>query len=515
VQPSPRSSAQATVATALLAGLAVALSFLVQGHTGFGLADEGYLWYGVQRVLAGEVPIRDFSAYEPGRYLWSAAWCAALGDPGLVSLRISILLFQWLGLWTALLLVARHGGSPGWRWLVFSTAILLLWTVPQHKAFDIALSIGFVAVYTALIERPTPGRCFAAGLYLGLAAIFGRNHGHYGAIAGLGTLCWLALTRPGIGLARGALLWLAGTGVGFAPFAIALWAVPGLGTALFQSLLLLKEQGTTNLTLPVPWPWETPYLTLGWAEGTRQLLIGLGFVALPVYAVGAGLLALRSCRRALSPNPLLVASALVALTYAHHAFARTDAAHLAQGAFAGLIGVLAFAGRASPRVRLAIALPLLVASASVTLPLHPGWAAWRNGAWRTVQVAGDRLLVDPGTAALCDLLVELADRYAPKGRAFYAAPHWPGAYALLGRRSPTWEIYPTLPRSPAFQAREIARLEAADPGFAIVGEWSTGGPWGKRFRQTHPLILEFLEERYSPVIDLALAPQLQAFRAPP
>ena len=50
-------------------------------------ADEGYLWYGVQQTLAGRWPHRDVKSYEPGRYLWSAAFARVfLRDPGVVVL---------------------------------------------------------------------------------------------------------------------------------------------------------------------------------------------------------------------------------------------------------------------------------------------------------------------------------------------------------------------------------------------------------------------------------------------
>src|SRR5678809_1221711 len=79
--------------------LTVVLSFgwfLIDGNVGINLADEGYLWYGLRALRAGLIPIRDFHAYDPGRYFWVAGWSMFLGQ-GLVSMRAACVAFQCIG----------------------------------------------------------------------------------------------------------------------------------------------------------------------------------------------------------------------------------------------------------------------------------------------------------------------------------------------------------------------------------------------------------------------------------
>lgn len=148
------------IQTLALATFVVFLSFVWQGNKGFNLWDEGFLWYGAQRVMLGEVPIRDFMAYDPGRYYWSATIMRLWGDNGIMALRASVAIFQAIGLFVGLLLIARTVKKQNFFYLLISAITLVVWMYPRHKLFDISLSILLIAVLTFLVQNPTSRRFF-------------------------------------------------------------------------------------------------------------------------------------------------------------------------------------------------------------------------------------------------------------------------------------------------------------------------------------------------------------------
>ena len=165
----------------VLSALLVALFFLLQGDVGFNLSDEGFLWYGTIQTALGQVPIRDFQSYEPGRYYWGAFWFKLLGSDGILTLRLSQAVFQFIGLTLGLLLLRRLFGS--WIALTCAAIILLRWMVPTWKIYEPVILIAAIYFAVLLIEQPSVMRQLAAGIFVGLAAFFGRNHGLYCAVA--------------------------------------------------------------------------------------------------------------------------------------------------------------------------------------------------------------------------------------------------------------------------------------------------------------------------------------------
>src|SRR5687768_6153892 len=212
--------------------------FLWQGHKGFSLWDEGFLWYGAQRVRLGEVPIRDFMSYDPGRYYWSAALMSLWRDNGIIALRGAVAVFQVMGLFVALLLIAQSVRAPSFPYLFLSAITFAVWMYPRHKLFDISLSILLIGVLAFLVQHPTSRRYFLTGLCVGLVAVFGRNHGVYGVLGSLGVMVWLTIKRVDEpGFLKGVTLWAIGVMAGFAPMLLMVLLVPGFDAAFWKSLL--------------------------------------------------------------------------------------------------------------------------------------------------------------------------------------------------------------------------------------------------------------------------------------
>ena len=438
--PGPSLASRALTALLVSSTLVIG-SFLWQGNYGFDISDEGYLWYGVQRALNGDVPIRDFMSYDLGRYYWSAALMGMLRNDGIMALRAAVAAFQLVGLFVGLLLLSRGRSRSDVVLFTLAAITLLAWMYPRHKLFDISLSIILIGILTFLVQQPSRRRFFLAGAGIGLVAVFGRNHGVYGVAGILGVIIYLACRELSVRRLVSALAYCVfGIVVGYLPTLVMIAAVPGFAGAFWEGIRALLETGT-NLPLPVPWPWRVPIAQSPLATAAAEVLTGLLFIAIVVFGVCSLLWIVRQALRQKPVVPEFVASAALALPYSHYAFSRADVGHLAHSIFPFLIGVFVMLTDWSLKTRWIIASAMAVASLLIMLPLHPGWDCRVNQKCVAADVAGNELKV---TLHFADTLAALkisADQYAPNGRSFVVTPLWPGAYALLRRKSPMWEIY--------------------------------------------------------------------------
>jgi len=338
--------------------------FMWQGAKGFGLWDEGYFWYGVQRVTQGEVPIRDFMAYDPGRYYWSAAFMGLLNNHGMMALRASMAIFQAMGLFVGLWLIVRNGKKQNIFYLLLCATTLSAWMWAYFKVPDTSISIFLIGVLVFWIENPTSRNYFVSGFCIGLAAFFGRNHGVYGIVGSVAAMVWLNFGQvEKIGFIKGVALWTSGVIVGFMPVLLMALLIPGFAAAFLEMIrFLLFEIKATNLALPMPWEWVIDFVSLPLIRTIRTVSVSLFFYGILAFGVLSVVWVVWQKIRGKEVSPVLVASSFLAFPYAHYAYSRADVWHLALGIFPLLIGCLVLLAQKSAKIKYPSAILLCIAS---------------------------------------------------------------------------------------------------------------------------------------------------------
>jgi len=453
----------AVLATAVLVPAVLHLAF---GRQHLNLADEGYLWYGVKRTLAGELPLRDFQAYDPGRYHWCALLAPLFGD-GIVGVRAAVSAYAALGLAAGLSVLARAVRHPAA--LVAGGILLGLWLFPRHKLFEPATALLVMWATVRLLEAPTPRRHLVAGLVVGLSGYVGRNHALYAGLASAAAIALDAWKDPRPGLARRAGAWIGGVALGCAPFAVLMLFAPGFARGLLDSVLLFLDRGA-NLSRAWPWPWDLSLRGLNRTEVWRELTEVVAFL-LPVAAAPVLVwTTVRAPRETWRARASLSGATVVGTVYLHHASVRSDVFHLAQGLpplFVALLSLPLVAGAGRARtVALWSAFALLTGAVAATWNQTLSSTLYGREL-RERTVAGERLLLSPSQAAYLPAIEHTLG--ARLGEApIFIAPNRPSLYCVLGKSAPTWWIYYFWKLSPEEQEGTIARLEERGVDWALI-----------------------------------------------
>ena len=476
--------------------------FMWQGMTGLNLRDEGYLWYGAKAMLSGDVTFRDYSGYDPGRYLLSAATMMFMGDTGILPVRIAAMLCQLVAIGILMHRIIRAGMMRTVRDEWFAVALLCLiclWMFPRHKIFDNSTSLLLVALLSWFASAGTERRALLVGMGIGLVAIMGRNHAVYGLVA-------IALVLPVVlyqDFSRMRTLRIIGAGllgvvIGSLPLLFIEFVKPGFIGAFVDSVLFLTEIKTTNAALPVPWPWLVPFDGAA-SQILQRLSFGSWFVAVLLGGWAAYIYAVSVSIRTKQTPALLLASSSLAVVYTHVAFSRADPAHLAQSIAPLLVALVCISWTLRAYVRTGLIAALLVLSVTSIGPLHPGVQCVVSMQCQPVTIAGSVLLVPKSSATEVQFFQQVHATLSGNGDGGLIVPFWPGAYALLDVRAPVWEIYPTWPRTPEFERTEIARLQAQRITYVIWSDAPMDGNDALRYSQTHPLLTAYISAGYEDV----------------
>jgi hypothetical protein len=493
-----------TLRTALVASITAVLLIAVStANIQFSTGDEGWLWYGLQRTLAREWPLRDFNSYDPGRYLFLSAWAHLWHSDGIVVMRYGLALVQWLGLFPALLLIAR---AAGYRLNVFAmTSIafaLALWMVPRHKVFDIDATIWMACALAVLIKRPTRWRYRKAGLLAGLFWLIGRNHLLYGLLSVLLACIWIGFkSRPFRGWHP--LRWAAeGFVVGLVPMIVLLLAVKDYAIAYWNNAIIrLVEIGSTNLPLPVPWPWRA-FPSWSTLKSAEQAAVGSGFVLL----AGLGLLTLCGCiaRKKRAPSAtdaIVIAAAITSVAWAHQGFSRADLPHLAQASLPMGILLLIIPLQVVKKLRPLVGLICYGLFLAITflamLQLNPAAQAFLqpNEPFHWQDINGESLYTPDSTAGDYHLAQEIVKRAGPHPSILFA-PYVPGLYAAFRLRCPVFDAYPLYAKTAEEQQQSIRMLKRSQTTWAAIWPYRMDGRPDLGFDKTDADVWHHIAKTY-------------------
>jgi hypothetical protein len=488
---------------ALLLSAAVSLTvFSLQWRYGFNLGDEGWLWYISQRTALGDVPLRDFFSYDPGRYYWSAAVFKLTGSSGLYQQILANYLFAIIGLAAAYFVMVRAERARSWR-----IAILLLLGVvigfPRHKIYEQTLSLVAVATIAFLFDSPRRlNRWFLCGIVIGLAAFFGRNSGVFCLLAVVVAFVVLRIRgeAPPTGRAVGAVA--AGTLLGYLPMILMIIGIDGFAEPFFQSVPLTPRWAWS---LKIPFPWHVHLRGLGAIDRLQARAVAWLCVAVPLtYAV----ILWRSVRRRAvlsSVEWLSVAASAAGAGFLLHAFYTADFFHIAEGVVPFVIAALALSselwrGRARPTA-LAIFCATVFLILASWLPMEPLAQHLKNqaqdGAERQISIDRKSFYVPAEQADIMHTVAAAFLDCRPHNGGFFAAPYYPGLYAYLNTRASSWDTYFLWPRSDQTQQAEIEALQKNHTSIILLNpQFALNGRESLELVKTNPKLVEYIRANY-------------------
>jgi hypothetical protein len=472
--------------------------FFLQSDVRLDWSDEGFLWYGVRQTVRGEVPLRDFESYDPGRYYWSAALSPVFGD-GVMGVRKSASLFQALALGLGLLVLRRS--LITWSALLLAAFAALIWQFFAFRYFDACYPILTLFFASRLAAEPSRTNHIYAGVFTGFSFWFGLNHALY-ALAAFYALS-LVYEKKRL-LEHGAtsrVSFLLASIAGALPLIGMALLIPGFWDAYLEWVWILFSaagQGGTDIHAPIRWPWLVPWgdimkvpdARVGFLQCLSWLFQGFAFLLMPGFYLFSAFKLFKASGEELRARSVWTAAFFVGVPYIHHSFARGDVIHLGEGMFP-LIAALS--GSHQMLWGFFILITLLGALPVNNLFFKAFVPADKMTPYR---VQGETIWIFLRDARLAENYKSILTAFVRPDEKIFFAPIYTTLYCVLDRPSPTHKIYFFKPEPENRQKKTIEELEEAGVEWAIVGDVAIDGREELRFSNAYRLVWNYLAAHF-------------------
>jgi hypothetical protein len=487
----------------LLAALVCFSVFFLQWRYGFNLGDEGWLWYISKRTVLGDVPVRDFFSYDPGRYYWSALIFKLLGRSGFFEQLLANYVFAIIGLTLTYLAMVSAGLSRTWRIVI----LLLLGIVigfPRHKIYEQTLSLTATVAVAFLFAAPQrTKRWLLSGVVIGLAAFFGRNSGLFCFIAAVIAFTLLKIRAQQLPIARVITAVTTGILIGYSPMIFMLVFVHGFAHPFFESVLLTPHWAWS---LPIPFPWHVHVKGLHGLDLLQARAVSWLCVVVPVtYAFLLWRIA-RTKHDLERTEWLAVAASCAGVGFLIQAFHTADFFHIAQGVVPFVVAACGFAAHLwmnnARRSSLGVFGIVIFFVIACWLPMEPlvqhlRTEALAPGMVEQIAIDGRNFEVPSEQAYLMRTVQNAFRNCGARDGRFFAAPYYPGLYAFLNTRSPLWDTYFLWPRSESTQQNEIQSLQQNRTALFLINyAFAMNGREGLKLDATNSALLAYITAYY-------------------
>jgi hypothetical protein len=451
------------------------------------LGDEGYLVYGVSKLLDGEIPIRDFRAYDPGRYYWCGLFALIFGR-GFLAARIAMAAAMILALGALAALVLSATNAPV---LTISTCTLaMVWMRPRHKQIENLFVILSLLLLFKVSSNGGASDYLLLGATLGLSAFFGLNIAAYM----LGASLLVFIVFPDTLDFSNLMAFAIGGLLGCLPiFALMIRYQGYCGDYYQRKVSALIKRRSTNLKLPLAWIW---------ADGKTNLNYQLRFLftVMPMaFLAGLTLPFVFTAGDLEPPLRLAFVASCVGIVAFYHTVSRADLGHmfLPMLPFCVLIVVIMHV-MFGP-----IAASLLLA----TLTLVSVRLVWTHPFDVPVYLTQKQGLVPFNTATEClflpaasfqqmERLQNVINRWTLPGDPILSVPSHIGLCAMTMRSHAVYDTFPVYPSTAPIRKIMIDSLHQSRPKLMLIGTNAVDQRTELMFLTNYPEVSDFIATEY-------------------